>query len=648
MKPIRKPDSSFKSSPTSNKVNPFVEVSTPGFTNSIAATTTTTEFGQKRYLFQGSNSVPQLTLGNFTSYKEVPYPAQSFTSNGYFNGFPFKLQPKSNYLQVPGNFTSFEDENGFDQTSYRRPGITQNFATGIYVDLSERQDEHNKMPNHLGGGYPLLENKGYYTDKKKYRELSICSKQYYMLAGIETDFVIKTTSTPNEYEVGNLRHPNNLNVNRNYPLQHVSQDFEVVIPGDDRPLPPHLRTFIEPTGLQQIHGDLDENGLLTGMAKDYTSIFFHGKDGTVDTQDVIIPLTIQPSNTGAFVITLDESVANYFADLAEYGQVKEFNLNMVFDYNTNGVDHEGFARSPVEYHSFPQLAYIVPAAGWDFEVVASKVKGVYYEIQFNENNRGLGDAASILNHRMAASDIEKPLFFSYSLHSPVAFGARELTYNNLPVNHILFDPVATRASLNFKWDVTYADFFKLSKSKTFLEANRLTLTEKQNLKFRAYSDTLSAPLFLPLGGTPGQYVNDKFFYFKNRKHLKIDESVFPLLYQAPYKLLNGIKDNHTGTNLKAHRQPGYQGLPNPYKHTSLFSIPDTNPRKLEDSTYDVQGLLPPINSTKILAKSRDVSTQLPDYARIGSVGGSSIFDKSQISLKEKTTVLPKSTNFNAK
>jgi hypothetical protein len=151
MKPIRKPDSSFKSSPTSNKVNPFVEVSTPGFTNSLASTTTTTEFGQKRYLFQGSNSVPKLTLGNFTSYKEVPYPAQSFISNGFFNGFPFKLQAKSNYLQVPGNSTSFEDENGFEQTSYRRPGITQNFATGIYVDLSERKDEHNKMPNHLGG-----------------------------------------------------------------------------------------------------------------------------------------------------------------------------------------------------------------------------------------------------------------------------------------------------------------------------------------------------------------------------------------------------------------------------------------------------------------------------------------------------------------
>jgi hypothetical protein len=180
-----------------------------------------------------------------------------------------------------------------------------------------------------------------------------------------------------------------------------------------------------------------ETRLFTGPGKKYSSAFVHGHNfaagGSYQT-DFFLPITIQPENTGVFVITLDSGVANYFEKREDYEKAKPFNCNLMFDYNTVNIDHEGYKRREIEYHTFPYKAYIVPAKGWDFDVVGSLVKGIYYEYPFHPEDKKAGVTTASFT-KGPENPIDIPVF----THHLTGTANNSFNYNNLPLTHMPFN-----------------------------------------------------------------------------------------------------------------------------------------------------------------------------------------------------------------
>jgi hypothetical protein len=135
--------------------------------------------------------------------------------------------------------------------------------------------------------------------------------------------------------------------------------------------------FKEKTGEFETQA-LDANNLIKGSGSEHMSCF-------ASSQDYCIPLNIQPKNTGAFIITLDSGVAEYFSSQSSYSsQINKFELNMLFDMGINFSDEIGGEFNNIEYFSFTRTGYLVPADGWNFSVKASKVKGIYYNYEYKK------------------------------------------------------------------------------------------------------------------------------------------------------------------------------------------------------------------------------------------------------------------------
>ena len=246
--------------------------------------------------------------------EEYFYKDDKFTSIGAFNGFPFSLSAKPSFIDM-------------------ETGIT----TGILN-----------------------------------REVSV--NNFWNLAALEVDFVVKTNSVPSEYESGFAYNPDGTPE-----TGHVlSIEYEVMNSYDSGEYLPEERMYREVTGYSEIQ-NLDASGLIQGSGSDFTSLY------VTDEHDLYIPITIQPDNTGAFVITLDSGVANYFSGKSGYdSRVDKFQANMLFDFGVSTLDEEGRQFNNVDYYQFLRTGYIVPKSGFDFEVEGSRIKGIYYHYPVEE------------------------------------------------------------------------------------------------------------------------------------------------------------------------------------------------------------------------------------------------------------------------
>lgn len=440
---------------------------------------------------------------------QVRFPAETFNDPTLHNGFPFVLEADNEYLSCISNPTPGQQNitSEYGGESLKRnhfisngPAIGYGTVSGIKVDNS------NYTASVLNGGYNLTANQNYYKRGNNPRE--VVSNNFWNLACIEVDFVIETLKAPAGYITGYCFDSEG---SSQAGLQRVSMDYEVVNSFNEEGYPPHLRPYRENTGELNIAQNFDSKHVIDGSGRDYSSIWIHGDE--VDTYDcsMYLPLTIQPENTGAFLITFDSGVAQKVSEHPHYSNnVSGFNCNMMFDYGFLHLDHEGYNRNPIEYNSFVNKAYIVPADGWEFKIIGSKVKGVYYEYPFNPQEREHGDFEQDLNARFQEGN--QPLVFTHSTHAPTEFGGFSYVYNDMPLNYLIFEPDLGNASRSG------GDIYEtISQSKNFIRPKDQVLSyQKYTTEGNIYSITSQQ--------------NGSTFYAKQRNELVLSDLSLDLFY----------------------------------------------------------------------------------------------------------------------
>lgn len=572
--------------------NPSIEQSIPNATNSYHTEVYVNKYGQKRFSNSEKGSLPIPNRQNFIKPTEVRYPAVDFNDHGFFNGFPFYLQEKNEYLNLPNNFIVSN-------------GIKTHLGSGIAnkANIDIPVQNYTNL-NTLGGGFDLNGNQGYFSpsDRKDDNRAVSCNN-FWNLAAIETNFVIQTRSMPATYTTGYAKNPD---FNSTEGLQIVTEDFEVVNSYDEDPFLPHLRQYPDPTGETQLQVVDPEDNLINGSGEMYSSAFVHGHN-TGSYADLFIPLTIQPENTGAFTITFDKSVAEHLESLPSFGTKKEFNCNMMFDFNIKDRDHEGFIGSNVEYHIFPYLAYIVPADGWDFTVVGSKVKGVYYTYEQKEGKRYAGDQTSPLNYRSSNEDIS----FSYSKHAPARKGGHTLNYNDAEYTHVPFEPSVSFYDGNV--DKVFGYFFVADSNKAYLSSKLSTEGNDRDNRQTFSSSITSYPM------VDSSKNGLSFFCGSARPELVLPQSVINKYYNKNYTFLEqNIQGKKTATG---------RTISNLIHLTRAFGTSPTlahnkNPRKIKNVAN---------RPADFVISSRVIGRKNSDYTQaVANKGGS------------KTTVLPSS------
>jgi len=253
--------------------------------------------------------------------------AQEFTSLGYFNGFPFLVQNKPDYLGSQGIFESGQ--------------YSGSLLTGTDESL------HNTV-NH-----------------------------FWNLAAFVVDFKIETNKAPSSYTTGYAYSDDRApSVD-----QSIKVRYDVINSADGSDFPPQHRIATEVTGRTQ---DLvvDLSGLVSGSGNNYTSCWV-SRDIEKDVEtssDFTIPITIQPYNTGAFVITSDTGVADYFENLVEFGTKKEFQMETILDMGS-GLNESASPMQPFESGKTIVKTgwHIVPAKDWEFSVTSGSLTAIYYE-----------------------------------------------------------------------------------------------------------------------------------------------------------------------------------------------------------------------------------------------------------------------------
>lgn len=583
-----------------NSTRPGVTVKKGGFGNSSPSAAFTNAYGQTNSLL-GHKGVPKpVEIDEIYSTSEVRYPGKRHKSLGYFNGgFPFLLPSRSEYLQPPVNEISI---NGVVlNTPSRSVGIAKQYNTGIFIK------NESPVQGHLGGGFPIaastISGSGFYQGYDFDAKI-VTVNNFFNLACIETDFAIRTLAAPNGYTTGYCYNSDDSSEDG---LQYVTQDWEVVNSYDETAYLPNLRQYPDETG---VHSEISisDNGLMDGTGLNYSSIHITGKDMGPDA-DFFVPITIQPDNTGAFVITLDEGVAEYFELLPNYGNKKAFNCNMMFDFQINMRDHEGFERSTIDYHIFPTKAYIVPALDWDFEVVSSKIKGIYYQYPFLKDARYAGDNASFIDKRMPEGSAAS--IFPYSLTTATAHGSFEINYNGLDYTHAPFE-----VRPNYL-DEFYGTTYVLEAASTYLTPKEKTLSDLE-VESNTYIQKFTNNGYY---STEGWGTNKFTFKAIARNVSKLDISLIQSHYKG--KSLDedsgqaGIYKFHASDFTKTPYSMG--GVSNsPFTVSSTLN-PSENPykqrkfnnRRLPEAT---------ITSHNIPQKIKDLTYRLPEFRKINSVG----------------------------
>jgi len=188
---------------------------------------------------------------------------------------------------------------------------------------------------------------------------------YWNLAEITTNFKVTTNKQPEYYTTG-YAHNSNLVPGIG---QNLHARYEVINSADQGEYPPNHRMAYEVTGRNEEQTINADTYLMEGSGKGYTSCFV-----TKDPYDFSIPITIQPENTGAFVITSDSGVAEHFEALAEFGTKKEFYVDYKLDMGS------GVTPMITDIRTLsPHTWHIIPAAGWEFTVETGKLEATYYE-----------------------------------------------------------------------------------------------------------------------------------------------------------------------------------------------------------------------------------------------------------------------------
>ena len=580
----------------------------PDPSSSFAAVTLQNKFGQKyipEELRKHGYPTYNTTVGKSPFYEKqaVRYPAQPYKDIGLFNGFPFLLPEKIEYLSLPVD-EKFEDSS----FNFVKSGICTRYVTGIDVDTSL-----NPTTKVLGNGYDLTTSKDTYTAYNHKGDFSrpIAANQYWNLAAIETDWAIETNTMPVGYDTGYCYNPDGASTEG---LQLVTQDFEIVESYNLSSFPPHLRCYPDPTGATQVQSIDPETNLIQGSGSQYSSVFFEGQN-TGSYAEAYFPLTIQPYNTGAFVITLDEGVANYFDSHSDFGNKEAFNCNMMFDFNIAAKDDEGFERNTIEYHSFPTKAYIIPAAGWSFNVVCSKVKGIYYQYELNPKKRFPGDQTSYIGHAPLSNSDD--LSFIHRIEAPQAFGGSTIGYNNKGYTHMPFEDAPTTAS------TTHGYKYQLEPLLTYL--NPVISTVADGI-YRQNWGQYSSPDFFSAAGTPDQSTK-RFFVAANRDEIVIDSTVLQDHLSSEDKSLNSKISSHQqthGNDIRTTLAPGVASsssyVNNPRKNTDTMGRQIPTSSIGSDRLINVKiGDLTQISANKNIAVgcgstfNKPLNSNLPNY-----------------------------------
>jgi len=490
-----------------------IESSSP-FSNSYTSRVFVNKYGQKRY--ENSDRLSFPVDSNIMTPTLVRYPAKDFNDFGFFNGFPFLLNETCEHLNFGNNFV-IDDKGAVTDLG---KGFSDRSLTGIPVD------DYSAV-SVLGGGYDLNKNKGYFSPNLKgVHRRAAAVNHYWNLAAIETDFIIQTRRIPDGYVTG---YSKNVDYDSDEGIQYVTEDYEVVESYTDKAYLPQLRQYIDPSGsFDQTDGvnncTIDpETRLFQGSGENYSSMFFLGQD-TGHYADFFIPFSIQPNNTGAYTICFDEDVATHLESQPEWGPAKAFNCNVSLDFNTKDRDHEGFAGSNVEYHCFPHRAYIVPAKDWEFTVLGSKVKGVYYTYAQSELLRYPGDQSITLNYRPWYQDIH----FTYSNYAPDRLGGGPIEYNLLPTTHIPFDSAAGGPE-----DKTYCYKFSCNSRFSFL-----TPTISQDAGLSEFRQTYNGAGKYSIFGT-----DLEFYCGGPRPELVLEDSLISRFYDSKYDNLVYRQEN---------------------------------------------------------------------------------------------------------
>ena len=202
---------------------------------------------------------------------------------------------------------------------------------------------------------------------------------YWNLAEITTLFKITTNKKPATYITGYA-------YNSDFSpaiSQTVTAKYEVINSADEGEYPPNHRMAREVTGRSEEQTINADTYLMEGSGNGYTSCFV-----TEGPYDFSIPITIQPENTGAFVITSDSGVASHFENLTEFGSKKEFYVDYKLDMGS------GVTPMITDIRTLsPHTWYMVPADGWEFHVETGRLNATYYEYPEESYTKKFGAGA---------------------------------------------------------------------------------------------------------------------------------------------------------------------------------------------------------------------------------------------------------------
>lgn len=228
----------------------------------------------------------------------MAYYCEPFTTPGYFNGFPFLLAEREDWLKTSG--------------------INQTLETTV--------------------------------------------SHYWNLAKLTAKFKIHTDQKPASYATG-FAYKEGASPNSD---QEVVVEYEVVDSVDEALYEPYMRMAPEITGVSEAQSLSSSSNLIQESGNSYTSCY------VTDEPNFTIPITIQPSNTGAFVITSESDVADHFAGLSQFGSKSDFEVELKMDWGS------GLYPPDVDRQASTQTWYIVPAKDWGFTVSTGELVGSYY------------------------------------------------------------------------------------------------------------------------------------------------------------------------------------------------------------------------------------------------------------------------------
>lgn len=234
----------------------------------------------------------------------------------------------------------------------------------------------------LGGGFPFLVKKKMNFIRTQpltsgnFPGLPVAVNHYWNLASVDFETEIKTETRPVGYENSYFNTSQDASIDG---YNNFSVSYKVYNPHDQTDLKPHHRIAMDYTG-EETSVSLNSRFKIVGNGKDKTSCYVSKEEnGYVGFYQ---PLTIQPQNTGVFLITLDLDVARYFENIVGFSSMGKFEINHKINIGSGimelNEDGQQIAKNDNVYMDFPTTGYIVPREGWGFKLQNCKITNNYY------------------------------------------------------------------------------------------------------------------------------------------------------------------------------------------------------------------------------------------------------------------------------